>query len=85
MSTNSGNDEIYTITLDGTITKQLTWPSTSLNGISTLVDRPMAAELVFFSNRETGRRQLWLMNPDGSGQRNLSSNEYEDWDPIWIR
>ncbi len=83
VSTNSGNDEIYTITLDGTITKQLTvnqfeWdkhPSWSPDG----------SQLVFFSNRETGRRQLWVMNADGSGQRNLSSNEYEDWDPIWIR
>lgn len=83
VSTNSGNDEIYTVTVDGSIVKQLTlntfeWdkhPSWSPDG----------SQIIFFSNRDTRRRQLWIMNADGSGQRNLSNNPYEDWDPIWIR
>jgi TolB protein len=45
---------------------------------------PDGTQIVFFSNREGNRRQLWLMNADGSGQRNISNNTYEDWDPIWV-
>ncbi len=46
---------------------------------------PDGSQIVFYSNRDTGRRQLWIMAADGAGQRNLSSNEYNDWDPVWVR
>ncbi len=83
VSTNSGNDEIYTVTVDGAILTQLTMNSYEWDKHPSW--SPDGNQIVFFSNRESGRRQLWLMNADGSGQRNLSNNEYEDWDPIWIR
>lgn len=83
VSTDPGNDEIYTVGADGAIVTRLThntweWdkhPSWSPDG----------NQLVFWSNRESGRRQLWMMNADGSDQVNISNNEYNDWDPIWIR
>ncbi len=40
--------------------------------------------IAFWSNRETGRAQIWAMNPDGTNQRNLSNNEWNDWDPVFI-
>lgn len=82
VSTNSGNDELYSVTVDGRVVTKLTnnqyeWdkhPSWSPDG----------RQIVFYSNRATGRRQLWLMNADGSDQRNFSQNSYEDWDPVWV-
>lgn len=82
VSTDSGSDEIYLVSIDGSVVQQLT-------SNSNLWDKhpswsPDGSQLVFYSNREGDRRQLWIMNADGSGQRNLSNNAYEDWDPIWV-
>lgn len=78
-----GNDEIFVINADGTGLTQLTFndwewdkhPSWSPDG----------SQIVFWSNRETRRQQIWIMNADGSDPRNLSNNEYNDWDPIWVK
>jgi hypothetical protein len=77
------NDEIYAISADGSNLRRLTtntweWdkhPSWSPNG----------KQIVFWSNRESGRRQLWIMNADGSNQRPLLASPYNDWDPIWVK
>lgn len=45
---------------------------------------PDGGTIAFWSNRETGRAQIWAMNADGSYQRNLSNNEWNDWDPVYI-
>lgn len=83
VSTEPGNDEIYTINVDGSDLRRLTsntweWdkhPSWSPDG----------RQIVFYSNRATGRRQIWIMSADGSGPRNLSNSPYNDWDPVWIK
>ncbi len=45
---------------------------------------PDSQTIAFWSNRDTGRAQIWAMNRDGSNQRNLSNNEWNDWDPVYI-
>ncbi len=82
VSKDSGNDEIYVLSADGAIIQKLTARSNSWDKHPTF--SPDGSQIVFFSNRDTGRRQLWIMAADGSNQRNLSNNDYEDWDPIWV-
>jgi TolB protein len=45
---------------------------------------PDGQTIAFWSNRISGRAQIWAMNVDGSNQRNLSNNEWNDWDPVWL-
>ena len=45
---------------------------------------PDAAQIVFYSNR-TGVDQIWVMNADGSGARQLFETESRCWDPVWIK
>jgi hypothetical protein len=83
VSQEPGNAEIYTIGTDGNEYRRLTvnnweWdkhPSWSPNG----------KQIVFWSNRITGRRQLWIMDADGRNQRTLMDSPYNDWDPIWVK
>jgi hypothetical protein len=83
VSEEPGNAEIYTVGADGNEFRRLTenvweWdkhPSWSPDG----------KQIVFWSNRITGRRQLWVMNADGSEQRPLMDSPYNDWDPIWVK
>jgi len=83
VGTNSGNDEIYRVSPDGQTVQQLTNNTYEWDKHPTW--SPDGSQILFYSNRETGRRQLWVMNADGGGQRNFSSNGFEDWDPIWTR
>ncbi len=83
VSNNSGNDEIYRISPDGAIVQQLTDNTWEWDKHPTW--SPDGSQIVFFSNRDTSRRQLWIMNADGSNQRQLLASDGEDWDPIWTR
>lgn len=89
VSTNSGNDEIYTVNSEGSVLNQLTMNQFEWDKHPTW--SPDGGQIVFFSNRETGRRLLWIMEANGANQRNLSStmpnpgnDQFEDWEPIWV-
>lgn len=83
VSTETGNDEIYVISPAGTNSRRLTFNTWEWDKHPTW--SPDGKSILFYSNRDSGRRQLWLMNSDGSGQRNISANMYNDWDPVWIK
>ena len=83
VSTEAGNDEIYVMNADGANPLRLTFNSWEWDKHPTW--SPDGSQIIFYSNRETGRRQLWVMNADGSGQRRLLESPYGDWDPVWIK
>jgi hypothetical protein len=79
----SGGDEIYVITPQGKEKRRLTENVWEWDKHPTF--SPDGSQIVFWSNRVTGRRQLWIMNVDGSEQRILLESRYNDWDPVWIK
>jgi len=47
---------------------------------------PDGNQIVYWSGPEGGPWQIWAVNAaDGSNKRNISNNDYNDWDPIWIK
>ena len=83
VSEEPGNAEIYTIGADGNEYRRLTVNNWEWDKHPTW--SPNGKQIVFWSNRVTGRRQLWIMNADGSNQRPLMDSPYNDWDPIWVK
>lgn len=47
-----------------------------------LAKAPITAKIVFTSGRD-GNREIYLMNPDGTQQVNISRNKADDVAPIW--
>lgn len=46
---------------------------------------PDGGQIAFWSDRDGGRKQIWVMGADGSNQHNISNNAYNDWNPVWIK
>ena len=66
----------------------LVWGMTLTLGVglpdAVLAKAPETAKIVFTSGRNPiGKRDIYLMNPDGSDPRNLTPNFADDFDPVW--
>jgi Tol biopolymer transport system component len=77
-----GKDAIFVMTPDGRNDHELTFSRGFLDKHPTW--SPDESQLAFGSNRD-GHRQIYVMNADGSGQKNISDNAYEDYDPVWLK
>lgn len=83
VSTVTDGDEIYVVDPQGQTVTRLTYNAWEWDKHPTW--SPDGSQIAFYSNRETGRRQIWVMNADGSNPRNLTNDEFENWDPVWVR
>ena len=83
VSERTNNDDIWVIHADGSDELQLTYNSWEWDKSPTW--SPDGSKIAFWSNRITGHKQIWVMSADGSDQHNISNNEYDDYQPVWIR
>lgn len=83
VSSESQNDEIWVV-------QRNQWPPIQLTKNQWEWDHhpsfsPDGSEIVFSSNRVTGRRQLWIMTSSGGDQRQLTNFTFEAWNPVWVK
>ncbi len=45
---------------------------------------PNSQQIVFWSSR-SGTPQIWIMNRDGSDLHNISNNDFDERDPVWVK
>jgi len=75
-------DDIWVMNADGSNQTNLTRGSAAWEKHPSW--SPDGRLIAFWSNRE-GRRQIYVMAPDGSGVRNISRQSWDEYDPLWIR
>lgn len=73
-----GNN-IFTINVDGTNMTQLTTISPS----SVPTWSPDGTQIAFMTDRDDGNYEIYVMNPDGSLQQNVTQNPLSDRIPAW--
>ncbi|HET7458829.1 MAG TPA: hypothetical protein VFJ74_14365 [Gemmatimonadaceae bacterium] len=78
-SDRTGNQEIFTMNADGTVTTQLTNNSDPDYSPSW---SPDGSKIAFVSERD-GNAEIYVMNADGSGQTRLTNNSAYDLNPSW--
>lgn len=81
--TEAGHDQIFLIRPDGKERRLLFDPGQGMWAKHPTFS-PDGRRVVFWSNIETGRRQLFVINIDGTGLVRIKS-DYNDWEPLWLR
>ncbi len=96
VSNASMDDEIWVVYRDGSGLQRLTKTNEAYNALEIGKDNfvpelnghpswsPDGSKIVFWSNRNR-RLQIWVMDADGSNAYTLSTTQYDDWNPIWIK
>jgi dipeptidyl aminopeptidase/acylaminoacyl peptidase len=79
VSTSAGNNDIYSINVDGTDERALTSDASDEFDPAWSPDGRQIA----FVRDDGGNRDIWVMNPDGSGQVRLTSDPASDRYPSW--
>jgi Tol biopolymer transport system component len=77
-------DEIYLYDAIENSTVRLTESSTEWYKHPTF--SPDGSQIAYWTNVESAlRKQVWVMNLDGSAKHNISQNSYNDYSPIWVK
>lgn len=85
VSTETGPAQILVYDVTRRATRQLTSTADLLVYNQRPSWSPDSSQIVFKSNRDSSNFQIWVMNADGSSPRNLSQNQFNEVDPIWVK
>jgi hypothetical protein len=76
----NGNFDIYTIPADpaqGSTETRLT----TANGLDDGPDFSPDGKCIYFNSERTGSMQIWRMRPDGTEQKQVTSDDFNNWFP----
>lgn len=80
-SMRTGNSDIWTVSPSGSGEKNLTANSTAFDGDPSW--SPDGTKIVFTSQRDSGDREVYVMNADGSNQTRLTTSPGFDENPVF--
>ncbi len=83
VSAQDASDDIWIMSPDGSGRRNLTQDREHFEKHPAW--SPDSTRLVYWTDRDTGRPQIWIMDADGRNARNISNSVWAETDPIWVR
>lgn len=71
----NGEYDIYTIPVKGGVEKRLT----TAKGLDDGPDYTANGKYIYFNSVRTGKMKIWRMKPDGTQQKQVTFDAYNDW------